>query len=274
MVTGCTHSFDRPEPAKNTRAVRVQLTSVMSKLKLGAVGLVIALLAGCQTAPPLPLAGNPFAPVTLPRLTLGDTYVYRLSDGYRNKQPAQVSYRVAQIETDRIVMSVAADTRIEGGARMDSYTRDGNWLRHPLINHDEPVIYEFNTPYPAYVPPLAPNQSWSTRVTATNPTHGRRSVRVDGKVLGAERIRVPAGEFDTIKIRRYVYAGDTDYRTETQITETDWYAPQLGRAVRTERQGVWREYRSCDSHVFFACDNTKRSDWHVYELVSYPASAR
>ncbi len=273
MVTTCiTHSSDPSEPVQKTRADRVRVSCVLKTLKLGAIGLVISLLAGCQTAPPLPLAGNPFAPVEPPQLALGDTYVYRLSDGYGNKPPGQVSYRVDRIEADRIVMLVDPNTRIEGGARIESYTRDGNWLRHPLINHDEPVLYEFNTPYPAYVAPFAPNQSWSTRVTATNPSQGRRSVRVDGKVLGAERIRVPAGEFDTIKIRRLVYAGDTDYRTETQITEIDWYAPVLGRAVRTERQGQWREYRSCDN--FFFCDNTKRSDWHVYELVSYPAPGR
>ena len=274
MVTTCiTRTVDSSASVKNTRN-DARVAFVMKKVKLGAMGLVISLLAGCQTAPPLPLAGNPFERVEPPRFALGDTYVYRLSDGYRNKQPGQVSYRVDQIEADRIVMSVDPDTRIEGGTRMESYTRDGNWLRHPLINHNEPVLYEFNTPYPAYVSPLAPNQSWSTRVTATNPTHGRRSVRVDGKVVGAERIRVPAGEFDTIKIRRYVYAGDTDYRTETYITETDWYAPELGRAVRTERQGIWRENRSCSTNVMFACDDTKLGDWHVYELVSYPAPGR
>ena len=275
MVTACIAPVLEPsQRIQKTAADRVWFFSAVNKLRVGAVGLMIAALTGCQSVPPLPLAGNPFAPAEAPRPALGDTYVYRLSDGYGNKPPGQISYRVAHVEADRIVMAVDPDSRIEGGARTESYTRDGNWLQHPMINHNELVLYDFNAPYPAYAPPLAPNKSWSTRVTATNPTLGRRSVRVDGKVLGAERIRVPAGEFDTIKVRRYVYAGDTDYRTETYITETDWYAPELGRSVRTERQGVWREYRSCSTNVMFACDDSKLSDWHVYELVAYPAPVR
>jgi len=244
--------------------------TAMRKLSLGACGLVISLIAGCQTAPSLPLAGNPFAPVEPSQLAVGDTYVYQISDGYRNKPPQQITYRVDQIEADRIVMSVNPDTGNEGGARIESYTRDGNWLRHPMFNRDDIVIYDFNIPYPAYVFPLAPGKSWSMRVIATHPSQGRRSVRVDGKVLGAVRIRVPAGEFDTIQVRRQVYAGDTGYGAETHISETDWYAPSARQFVASE---------GTSSHV----DTSRsgggrgdpplrvRGDWLVAELVRYSA---
>jgi hypothetical protein len=224
-------------------------------------------LAGCQSAPSLPLAGDPFAIVAAPSPAVGDTYVYRYADGYGHKPPGQVIYRVEAVDNDRAVVAVAPDLRREGVARTEVYARDGNWLRHPIISHDQPVDYEFATAYPAYAFPLAPGKSWSLRVRATGTEP--RSVRVDGKVLGAERIRVPAGEFDTIKIRRTVYAGDTDYRTETRISEIDWFAPSLGRPVRTERQAQWREYRSACPH-FPGCDPVQRGEWHVYELVSYP----
>jgi len=139
-------------------------------------------------------------------------------------------------------------------------------VRHPLVNHLELVDYEFAPAYPAYVFPLAPGKSWSTRVNATNPVKGSRSVRVDGIVVGAVRFRVPAGEFDTIKIRRDVYAGDAP---ETHITKFEWYAPALGRAVRTESSSQWRD-PNCD--MWFCA--MQRGDWDIYELASFSGPNR
>jgi hypothetical protein len=149
-------------------------------------------------------------------------------------------------------------------AHTEIYTSDGNGVRRPLINHDRPVEYEFAPVYPAYEFPLEAGKSWSLRVNATNPATGRRnSVRVDANVLGAERIRVPAGEFDTIKIRRIVYAGDWDgFRRETNIMEIDWYAPTLGRAVRTETKSEYLDLSRTRCCVRVA------DDWNIYELVS------
>ena len=89
-------------------------------------------------------------------------------------------------------------------------------------------------------------------------------MRVDGRVMGTERIRVPAGEFDTVKVRRLVYPDDQRFTiSETQITELDWYAPALGRPVRTERRSEWLDTSSCGEDD--GCDF--RGAWHVYELV-------
>ncbi len=37
-----------------------------------------------------------------------------------------------------------------------------------MINHDQPVEYEFAQPYPAYDFPLDVGKTWSLRVNATN----------------------------------------------------------------------------------------------------------
>ena len=79
-------------------------------------------------------------------------------------------------------------------------------------------------------------------------------------MLGNERVRVPAGEFDTVKIHRIIYPGDPgNFRTETRIDETDWFAPALGRSVRTETNSSWEE--PCGRRY---C--TYRGDWHLREL--------
>lgn len=230
-----------------------------------AAHLLVTLLAGCQAAPVPPLT-NPFAQADPPRLAVGNSWAYRVSNGYNNEVRGQIRYQVEQVEAGRTVVSVTPEAPYLGQAYTAVYTKDGNWLRHPVTNHDQPVQYEFAQAYPAYVFPLAPDQSWSVRVNAINPATGMKSsVRVDGTVLGAERIRVPAGEFDTIRVRRLVYAGDWDYvRRETHIDETDWYAPALGRAVRTESKSQWLDLSYCGKG---GC-TWVRGDWNVLELTA------
>jgi hypothetical protein len=136
------------------------------------------------------------------------------------------------------------------------------------------VDYEFVQPYPAYVFPLEQGKSWSLRINATDPATGRRnSVRIDGEVLGTERISVPAGAYDTVKVRRRVYAGDFGYeRSETQVVETEWYAPTLGRAVRIESNSSYMDRAACTDEMS-AC-RPVRGDWSIYEMLEAGGAAR
>lgn len=202
----------------------------------------------------------------------GDVYLYQVVNGYNREVLGKVRYEVSAVEAGRVVMAVSPDSAAAGAARTEVYAADGNWLRAPIESHGVPVEYEFAAPYPAYVFPLKPGGRWSLRVGAAVPAlETRRSVRVDGHVLGTERIRVPAGEFDTVKVRRFVYPGDdvAPY-SETQITETDWYAPALGRAVRTERNSRWINTSQCGMDD--GCDF--RGSWEVIELVGLPAPGK
>ena len=201
---------------------------------------------------------------------VGDVYVYRVVSGYNSEVHGRIEYRVDQVGADRVVMSVTTDMPALGPARTEVYAKDGNWLRHALTNHDQPVDYEFAEAYPAYVFPLEPGKSWSVRVPALNPASGERnSVRVDGEVLGTERIVTPAGSFDTIKVRRRVYAGDWEaFRFETNIVETDWYAPALGRPVKSESKSGYLHPSRCGRGP---C-RPIRGDWNLFELVETSAS--
>jgi hypothetical protein len=199
----------------------------------------------------------------------GETYVYRVTNGYNNVAVGKIQYRVDKVEADRVALSVTTDVPALGVARTEIYDKDGNWLRHALTNHDQPVDYEFAQPYAAYALPLDAGKSWSVRVSATNPATGRRnSVRIDGDVVGSERITVPAGAFDTIKIKRRVYAGDWgSFTLETNIYETEWYAPALGRAVRSESKSEYIDTSRSRSGGTFS-GPVINGDWNVFELVS------
>jgi len=221
-------------------------------------GACIAFLVAC-----LPAVSAGAAPAA------GDAYAYQVVNGYNREVLGRLEYQVAAVEAGRVTVAVSPDRAAAGAARTEAYTADGNWLRVPVESHGVPLEYEFASPYPAYVFPLEPGKTWSLRVDARVPYLGtRRSVRVDGRVLGPERVRVPAGEFDTVKVRRFVYPGDdvAPY-SETHITETEWYAPALGLPVRTERNSRWINTSACGQDG--GCDF--RGSWEVIELVAAPA---
>jgi hypothetical protein len=209
-----------------------------------------------------------FAGAALP--AAGDVYVYRVINGYNNEVRGHVRYRVESVEAQRVTVAVVADPAMLDVARTETYAADGNWLRHAVTNHDQPVDYEFSPAYPAYDFPLDAGKSWSRRVDATQPLTGRRaSVRVDGAVVGSERISVPAGTFDTIKLRRYVYAGDWDgFLQPTTITESEWYAPALGRAVKSESKSEYVDVGRSRSKG----GQWTRGDWIVMELTEVTAA--
>lgn len=232
-------------------------------------------LAACMTEIGGPV-GAPVAamPADLPRQlpAQGDVALYRVFNAYNGEVRGELRYEVERVAPGEVVWAVTTSAPSEGLSRTEIYTPDGNGLRHTLVNHDRPVEYAFSPPYPAYAFPLAVGKSWSTRVNAASPASGRRaSVRVDARVLGAERVMTPAGPFDTYKIRRQVYAGDWDgFLAETNITEFDWYAPALGRTVRAERNSRWIDQsRMMGGGIFAGGFMEMRGDWSIYELVSY-----
>ena len=198
----------------------------------------------------------------------GDAYVYRLVNGYNGETVAHLRHEISNASTAQgLVVSVTADRPSVTLPRTEMLTPDGQWLRRPLDNHGLAADYEFTPALPAVAAPAA-GRTWSVRVTGrVNGEAKARSVRIDGEVLGNERIRVSAGEFDTVKIRRFIYPGDAgDFKTETRIAEIDWYAPTLGHSVRTETRSSWQQLcsrRYCTYH----------GDWHVLELIEAPKAA-
>jgi hypothetical protein len=65
-------------------------------------------------------------------------------------------------------------------------------------------------------------------------------VHVDGRVVGWETVRVPAGEFRALRVERRMRLGDWDqFRGETWRAETEWFVPEVGAPVKLT---VFEEY--------------------------------
>ena len=190
---------------------------------------LFALLTGCASGPAYVPANAP-ASVGPTAVKVGEFWEYRVTDAYTGFDRGTYRYEVTEVVGNRIVVDVT-----HGGQHVDRVVYSAGWngIDAPLTNLPH---FHFNPAFPAYVYPLEPGKTWYTIVNATNPiTRATYRVHTRGKVVGWERIRVPAGEFDALRIQRYVYAGNSDARrTQEEIVETDWYVPAVRRAAVTE----------------------------------------
>lgn len=218
------------------------------------------LVAGCAAAPSQsPPPGFP-ARVEAPEIRAREQWSYFLRDGDTGEPRGSVRYRVSAVEADGLTVVVQHD----GRETIERYTRDRNWRERPMTNRQH---FRYEPAYAALPFPLEAGKSGRADVRAADPATGRvHRVRIDGKVLGGERVRVPAGELDTLKVRRRVYAGNYDhFRGEEQIVEIDWYAPKAGRLVQQMSSSVDIDTRiGCD---FDGCTRWVRNDWNVLEVV-------
>jgi hypothetical protein len=99
-------------------------------------------------------------------------------------------------------------------------------------------------------------------------------------VLGWERVKVPAGEFDALKVERRVFVGywESVIRGSSVIHEYEWYAPAVKWAVRREAMASYFSYSgdAAGAQPFrrVAGDESGgpqflRGDWLIHELASF-----
>jgi hypothetical protein len=247
----------------------------MSRIVLAIASLLLT--ASCatqlaQTPPPnLPVA------VSAPEFRAGSYWRFAVSDGFTRLPRGTIGYRVDKIDAVVVTVQVTSDA----GETAELYTRNWNWLQRPATNLQ---VFAYSPAYRAFDFPLSAGKKWTFRGAARDPADGRTfPVRIEGEVLGWERVKVPAGEFETLKVRRYV---TLDYwlqgvRGQSVITETDWYAPTLNQVAR--REATSQYLRLADASPMFVRVRGGRSrdgdgdplpryeqdDWLVYELVEH-----
>jgi hypothetical protein len=226
---------------------------------------MVPLLVGCMSTPTYVPKDAP-ASVSPAPVKVGDFWEYRVRDAYTGLERGLYRYEISHADANRIVVDVTHD-----GQRMDSlvYAPGWNGLEVPLTNLQR---FQYQPAFPAYAYPLEPGKSWYTIVNATDPvTHKTYRVHTRGKVLGWERISVPAGEFDALKVQRQVFAGNMDaVRSQEVADETDWYVPALRRAARTQASSEhFDNSRGGGGDGGGEYPLRIRGDWLLAELVRY-----
>lgn len=205
-----------------------------------------------------------FAQVGAPEYVAGEAWTYREINGFNNierntvvREVTGVSGGVAQMRT------LTADGRLVDEAVLAGGTLRDGWLSDRAAGVLDPGLDL--RPFP-----LNAGNAWTQRVTRIDRQFkDRRAVRVDGKVLGWETVKVPAGEFKAIKLERQMYLGDADpFRQQTIRTETEWYVPELKAAAKLQV----REFYSEGSNLVPA--RFQPGDWFIRELTGFKRAGR
>src|SRR5262249_43114990 len=175
----------------------------------------------------------------------GDSVKYKGGDGFTSLPRPDQRHEVVRVGGGRIEVAGA----VERGDGSQVYDNEWNWLRRPATDLQ---TFEYSPAYQAFAFPLSAGKTWRSEATATDPRDGRRfPVKIEGRVLGWERVKVPAGEFDALKVERRVFIGywEPAYRGNSVILEYEWYAPAVKWAVKREAMASFLSYTGQYSSV-------------------------
>jgi hypothetical protein len=189
----------------------------------------------------------------------GDSWTFEARNGYNKKVLTTYRVDVTSVSDSGINVDVA-----DG--------RTGTIAQEKFTTHWDPIaadwptgqFYEFTPAYPEYPDRLEPGVKWQGATTARDPATGRKMKMTSyGTVIGRERIHVPAGDFDAIKISRETVLEDADFwRLRTHVIDYEWYVPALGRAVKRDTHSSFLE--SMGRHPV-----EHAGDWTIVELTAY-----
>ncbi len=190
--------------------------------------------------------------VDKPDVHVGDIWRYRSLDGFTNEVKGETTFRVFEVTDSEI------STRLEFKGRPNKgqmiFDRQWNTVDDGVSKY-EPNRSDFKFP-------LNVGSTWKQQAQKTVFTSGTiYSYFTDGKVIGNEKVVVPAGSYDTLKVET-----DTESRSAgsdgvvTKFVTTAWYSKEVNRFVRMDIQTM---------------ANGRVRDKFVMELLEYaPAKAK
>lgn len=207
-------------------------------------------------AAPLALADE-HAPAPAPTPAVGDSWTYQYTDMWKGAKGNVNRMEVTAVDN----ASVQVDIRRAASGALLSKQRFS-----PEMNPIDRGAMHFDPSFTRYAFPLTPGKEWSTEAIGDNPKVGRHwRYHIKGKVLGWEKIKVPAGEFDAIKVEvSAIYRGEETGSPggSGQLTETLWYVPEVNSFVKLD-------YHDSDwnGRIF------NRDNWELMSFVRKDAAA-
>jgi hypothetical protein len=190
------------------------------------------------------------ARVDTPAARAGDRWTYQESNAYNGIPTGKVDYRVLAGEGDALTLEVAHD---KSKSRV-THTYPPRWSEFELVDGRR------------FVFPLGTREGAAV-IARSVETQESVPIKIYERVSGPEKVRVPAGEFDAVKIFRNIYVDDADwYKSQTSVRQSEWYAPSLAAAIKRESQASYRDLRRGRHDVLI------EGDWTRWELVSYSNS--
>lgn len=185
-----------------------------------------------------------------PDVRAGDRWRFAVHNRLRGEGAdarSEETRTVLRVTRDRIECEVESTDPAFARGRF-VFTPHWNLVSRPALASpgdppDEAGRWEWQPPYPQFRFPLAPGKTWAGTARVTNRATDTTNVhRYRVRVLGAERVTVPAGRFDTLPVRyeaEVTTAGSEDAAPGNtalawRSAETLFYAPAAQLFVRAE----------------------------------------
>ena len=192
--------------------------------------MIVALI--CLLALAAPALGEPATAeeVAAPDIKLGDSWLFDRIDGFKNARVHSTVATVIAVDDQQIKIewkrpddgTVTTETCNRGLNRLVSENSAGTETVDPF--------------YPRYVFPLEVGKTWERTVAVTRSRRPERKIALSlsGKVVGRERITVPAGTFDALKVEveGFYNVSDTQKKWTGRVAQALWYAPAVKHAVK------------------------------------------
>lgn len=157
-------------------------------------------------------------PVGRPEIKVGNSWTYSIRNTQYAKPATTFTVKVVTVADDRITVN---------WENKDVGTSGVLVLDMDLSTLDSYVYKVFDFP-------LSVGKTWSFEYDSSEGT-SRWHNKVAGKIVSLEKVTVPAGTFDTVKvvlIRDYVGSGIGGSSWSGTVTDTWWYAPQAKNFVK------------------------------------------
>ena len=180
-------------------------------------------LAARPSRPAAPVRGNALG------YTVGDKWNYQVVDRWKGEVVRNFAYVVERIGPDGgwagagVLFDEAGRVRRfrnAGGDLVELSPHDPRWWPGMKVGDTMRLAYEVKGT-------SAAGRQWLNRV------------RSEGRVLGREKIRVPAGEFDALRVEIKAEVNPVGRPGYGHFTSTYWYAPELHTMVAREEEVYW-----------------------------------
>ena len=212
--------------------------------------LLLGTVGGCASGssrpagPPLSVSGKPLAlPLAAPRPRTGELWVFREINNYNHLPVGDLELEVrsnAPLTVEhRRVRRIGGAGQISGHVEPRAMTFSNAWSVNVDSSFDDE--YRFSPAVPLLPPQLEPG-SWS-KTSHRFTVAGSSSVYGWWQRLtatGTEIVTTPAGQFDTLVIRRQIWFDSPQpFRYDRWREEVRWYAPAVNGWVRRQWTGSY-----------------------------------
>ncbi len=186
----------------------------------------LALVAAAPAPAPVALAPTPFYKgynEHRRQYSIGDEMNIRVIDGFnKSEKPLRMVVTHVDVEADRVLFN------------------DGAFASDTMGNVTTNDRGAFSTPRQFYPADLFVGKKWSTRFKQTRPNGVTYTFQYDLKVVGKEKVTVPAGTFEAYRIEARGFNIELGARLERNI----WVAPGINADIVHEikvrlRNGNW-----------------------------------